>query len=213
MLRPPKVAAPGRIATGSAIADPTGWWSRRVRWWSCRLWSAGPDFVGTPAGAAAGRTKRDCACGSETWPSPGFRGRSQRLLTDLGQGHLGGGRGHVPPHAATLHAACWPRRHLGEDFRSNERPLDRHRVRYRRAGDGLRRGPDLRRTFQSCRDLRSRCCRAFQRGGSDPLYIVQVIGGIVAAAVFYVILSGAPAGNWSDFVASCSRARTSERCW
>jgi aquaporin Z len=31
--------------------------------------------------------------------------------------------------------------------------------------------------------------------------IAQVLGGIAAAAVFYVILSGAPAGKWNDFVA------------
>jgi Major intrinsic protein len=35
-----------------------------------------------------------------------------------------------------------------------------------------------------------------------PYIIVQVIGGIVAAAVFYLILSGAPAaGKWNDFAA------------
>jgi aquaporin Z len=34
-----------------------------------------------------------------------------------------------------------------------------------------------------------------------PYIVVQVIGGIVAAAVFYVVLSGAPAGgNWNDFL-------------
>lgn len=31
--------------------------------------------------------------------------------------------------------------------------------------------------------------------------LVQLVGGIAAAAVFYVILSGAPAGKWNDFVA------------
>jgi aquaporin Z len=31
--------------------------------------------------------------------------------------------------------------------------------------------------------------------------IAQVFGGIAAAAVFYVILSGAPAGKWNNFVA------------
>ena len=33
-------------------------------------------------------------------------------------------------------------------------------------------------------------------------YIVaQVIGGVAAAGVFYIILSGAPAGKWNDFIA------------
>jgi aquaporin Z len=34
-----------------------------------------------------------------------------------------------------------------------------------------------------------------------PYIIAQLVGGIAAAAVFYVILSGAPAGKWNDFVA------------
>jgi aquaporin Z len=34
-----------------------------------------------------------------------------------------------------------------------------------------------------------------------PYIVAQLLGGIVAAAVFYVILSGAPAGKWNDFVA------------
>jgi aquaporin Z len=34
-----------------------------------------------------------------------------------------------------------------------------------------------------------------------PYIVVQVIGGIVAAAFFYLILSGAPAGKWNDFIA------------
>jgi aquaporin Z len=34
-----------------------------------------------------------------------------------------------------------------------------------------------------------------------PYIIAQLIGGIAAAAVFYVILAGAPAGKWNDFVA------------
>jgi aquaporin Z len=34
-----------------------------------------------------------------------------------------------------------------------------------------------------------------------PYIVVQVIGGAAAAAVFYVILSGAPPGKWNDFVA------------
>jgi aquaporin Z len=39
-------------------------------------------------------------------------------------------------------------------------------------------------------------------GGQAIGYIIaQVLGGIAAAAVFYVILSGAPAGKWNDFVA------------
>jgi aquaporin Z len=33
-------------------------------------------------------------------------------------------------------------------------------------------------------------------------YIVaQVIGGVAAAGVFYIVLSGAPAGKWNDFIA------------
>ena len=35
-----------------------------------------------------------------------------------------------------------------------------------------------------------------------PYVIAQLAGGIAAAAVFYVILSGAPAGKWNDFVAA-----------
>jgi aquaporin Z len=34
-----------------------------------------------------------------------------------------------------------------------------------------------------------------------PYIIAQLVGGIAAAAVFYVILAGAPAGKWNDFVA------------
>jgi aquaporin Z len=34
-----------------------------------------------------------------------------------------------------------------------------------------------------------------------PYIISQVIGGIVAATIFYFILSGAPAGRWNDFIA------------
>jgi aquaporin Z len=34
-----------------------------------------------------------------------------------------------------------------------------------------------------------------------PYIVAQLVGGIVAAAVFYVVLSGAPAGKWNDFVA------------
>ena len=34
-----------------------------------------------------------------------------------------------------------------------------------------------------------------------PYIIAQLIGGIAAAAVFSVILAGAPAGKWNDFVA------------
>src|ERR1700745_389146 len=38
--------------------------------------------------------------------------------------------------------------------------------------------------------------------GEEISYIIaQLVGGIAAAAVFYVILSGAPAGKWNDFVA------------
>ena len=39
-------------------------------------------------------------------------------------------------------------------------------------------------------------------GDAIPYIIAQVVGGLAAAAVFYVILSGAPAGGkWNDFVA------------
>ena len=55
---PRKVADPGRIVIGTAIADPTRWWSCQALWWSHR-WSAGPAFVGTPAGTAAGHTEHD----------------------------------------------------------------------------------------------------------------------------------------------------------
>ena len=34
-----------------------------------------------------------------------------------------------------------------------------------------------------------------------PYVIAQLVGGIAAAAIFYVILSGAPAGKWNDFIA------------
>jgi aquaporin Z len=34
-----------------------------------------------------------------------------------------------------------------------------------------------------------------------PYIIAQVVGGAAAAAVFYFILSGAPAGKWNDFIA------------
>ena len=41
----------------------------------------------------------------------------------------------------------------------------------------------------------------FEVGEAIPYIVAQVIGGVAAAAVFYVILSGAPAGKWNDFVA------------
>src|ERR1700676_2758104 len=41
----------------------------------------------------------------------------------------------------------------------------------------------------------------FEIGEAIPYILAQVIGGAAAAAVFYVILSGAPAGKWNDFVA------------
>jgi aquaporin Z len=42
----------------------------------------------------------------------------------------------------------------------------------------------------------------FSSGKALPYIIAQVAGGIVAAAVFYVILQGAPAtGKWNDFLA------------
>jgi aquaporin Z len=41
----------------------------------------------------------------------------------------------------------------------------------------------------------------FQAGKAIPYIIAQLVGGIAAAAFFYVILSGAPTGKWNDFVA------------
>ena len=41
----------------------------------------------------------------------------------------------------------------------------------------------------------------FEGGQAIGYIIAQVLGGIAAAAVFYVILSGAPTGKWNDFVA------------
>jgi aquaporin Z len=42
----------------------------------------------------------------------------------------------------------------------------------------------------------------FSSGKAVPYIIAQVVGGIVAAAIFYVILQGAPAaGKWNDFLA------------
>jgi aquaporin Z len=41
----------------------------------------------------------------------------------------------------------------------------------------------------------------FGGGEAIPYIIAQVIGGIAAAVVFYIILSGAPAGKWNDFLA------------
>ena len=41
----------------------------------------------------------------------------------------------------------------------------------------------------------------FQAGDAIGYIVTQVVAGIVAAGVFYVILRGAPAGKWNDFVA------------
>jgi aquaporin Z len=41
----------------------------------------------------------------------------------------------------------------------------------------------------------------FDANKAVPYVIAQVLGGIAAAAVFYCILSGAPAGKWNNFVA------------
>jgi aquaporin Z len=41
----------------------------------------------------------------------------------------------------------------------------------------------------------------FEIRDAIPYIIVQVFGGTAAAAVFYVILSGAPTGKWNDFIA------------
>jgi aquaporin Z len=41
----------------------------------------------------------------------------------------------------------------------------------------------------------------FEVNKAVPYIFAQVLGGVAAAAVFYFILSGAPAGKWNDFVA------------
>lgn len=41
----------------------------------------------------------------------------------------------------------------------------------------------------------------FEAGEAIAYIIAQLIGGIAAAVVFAIILSGAPAGKWNDFVA------------
>src|SRR5712691_9879077 len=41
----------------------------------------------------------------------------------------------------------------------------------------------------------------FQGSQLIPYIVAQLAGGIAAAAVFYVILAGAPSGKWNDFVA------------
>src|ERR1700682_2327012 len=41
----------------------------------------------------------------------------------------------------------------------------------------------------------------FVIGGGIPSIVAQVVGGAAAASVCYIILSGAPAGKWNDFVA------------
>ena len=65
--------------------------------------------------------------------------------------------------------------------------------------DGLCRGPHLRRTFQSRSDLWPRRGRThFEIGEAIPYIVVQVIGGAAAATIFYIILSGAPAGKWNN---------------
>jgi aquaporin Z len=43
----------------------------------------------------------------------------------------------------------------------------------------------------------------FEAGKAIPYIIAQVIGGLAAAAIFYVILQGAPAaGKWNTFLAA-----------
>lgn len=41
----------------------------------------------------------------------------------------------------------------------------------------------------------------FKGADAIPYIIAQVVGGAAAAALFYVILSGAPPGKWNDFLA------------
>src|SRR5258707_10192053 len=45
--------------------------------------------------------------------------------------------------------------------------------------------------------------RRFDSGKALPYIIAQVVGGVAAAAVFYVILQGAPpSGKWNTFLAA-----------
>jgi aquaporin Z len=41
----------------------------------------------------------------------------------------------------------------------------------------------------------------FELGKAVPYIAAQLLGGVAAAAVFYCILSGAPAGKWNNFIA------------
>jgi aquaporin Z len=41
----------------------------------------------------------------------------------------------------------------------------------------------------------------FEAGQAIPYIIAQVLGGFAAAVIFYIILAGAPAGKWNDFLA------------
>jgi aquaporin Z len=43
--------------------------------------------------------------------------------------------------------------------------------------------------------------KRFEAGKAAGYIIAQVLGGIAAAAVFYLILTGAPTGKWNDFAA------------
>jgi aquaporin Z len=41
----------------------------------------------------------------------------------------------------------------------------------------------------------------FEMGNVIPYIVAQVVGGIAAAVIFYIVLAGAPAGKWNDFAA------------
>ena len=66
-------------------------------------------------------------------------------------------------------------------------------------GDGFRGRSHLGRALQSGGDLGLVAAGRFPAARA-PMYIVaQVLGGAAAAGVFYLVLSGAPAGKWNTF--------------
>ena len=71
------------------------------------------------------------------------------------------------------------------------------------AGDGLCSGADLGRPFQSGGNCGLVAAGRFDSGKAIPYIVAQVLGGVAAAAVFYLILQGAPAaGKWNTFLAA-----------